>query len=52
MRRRLLHKLAKQPVNKFSIAKFIQRPWEFDIGWMYNNLLERYKLATLRKQSV
>lgn len=29
-------------------AKFSQKPWEFDIGWMYIKILERLKLATVR----
>jgi len=31
-------------------AKLSRKRWEFDIGWMYIRLLERYKLATLRTQ--
>lgn len=29
-------------------AKFSQRRWEFDIGWMYIRLLQRLHLATVR----
>ena len=29
-------------------AKFSQRRWEFDIGWMYIRLLETLRLATVR----
>ena len=29
-------------------AKFSQRRWEFDIGWMYIRLLQRLRLATVR----
>ena len=29
-------------------AKFSQRWWEFDIGWMYINILKKLGLATLR----
>ena len=32
--------------------KLSQKPWEWDLGWTYIRLLERYKLATLREQSV
>ena len=31
-------------------AKLSRKWWEFDIGWMYIRLLERFKLATLRIQ--
>ena len=29
-------------------AKLSEKPWEFDIGWMYIQLLQRAKLATVR----
>ena len=29
-------------------AKFSKKPYEFDIGWMYIKLLEKFKLATVR----
>jgi stearoyl-CoA desaturase (delta-9 desaturase) len=29
-------------------AKFSQRWWEFDIGWMYISILRFFKLATVR----
>ncbi len=29
-------------------AKFSQKPWEFDIGWLYIKILEKLKLATVR----
>jgi stearoyl-CoA desaturase (delta-9 desaturase) len=32
--------------------KLSQKSWEWDLGWTYIKLLERYKLATLREQSV
>ena len=31
-----------------SAAKFSQRRWEFDIGWMYIRLLQKLRLATVR----
>jgi stearoyl-CoA desaturase (Delta-9 desaturase) len=31
-------------------AKFSQKWWEFDIGWMYIRILKFFKLATLRGQ--
>lgn len=30
-------------------AKFSQRPWEFDLGWSYIRLLEKFGLATVRR---
>jgi stearoyl-CoA desaturase (delta-9 desaturase) len=32
-------------------AKFSIRPYEFDLGWMYIRILERFGLATVRKQA-
>jgi stearoyl-CoA desaturase (delta-9 desaturase) len=32
--------------------KLSVKKWEWDLGWTYIKLLERYKLATLREQSV
>lgn len=29
-------------------AKFSKKPWEFDIGWFYIKVLEKFKLATVR----
>jgi stearoyl-CoA desaturase (delta-9 desaturase) len=31
-------------------AKFSQKPWEFDIGWLYIRILMFFKLAKLRTQ--
>ena len=31
-------------------AKFSQKPWEFDIGWLYIKILMFFKLAKLRTQ--
>jgi len=31
-------------------AKFSQKPWEFDIGWMYIKILMFFNLAKLRQQ--
>jgi len=33
-----------------SSAKFSQKPWEFDIGWMYIRILQFFGLAKLRGQ--
>jgi stearoyl-CoA desaturase (delta-9 desaturase) len=33
-----------------SSAKFSQKPWEFDIGWVYIKILMFFKLAKLRGQ--
>jgi stearoyl-CoA desaturase (Delta-9 desaturase) len=33
-----------------SSPKFSQKPWEFDIGWMYIRILKFFKLAKLRGQ--
>lgn len=30
-------------------AKFSQRPWEFDLGWAYIRLLEKLRLARVRR---
>jgi stearoyl-CoA desaturase (delta-9 desaturase) len=32
--------------------KLSVKKWEWDLGWTYIKVLERYKLATLREQSV
>lgn len=32
-------------------AKFSQRPWEFDIGWMYITILQKLKLAQVRSRT-
>ncbi len=29
-------------------AKFSRKPWEFDIGWFYIKILEKFNLATVR----
>ena len=32
-----------------SSAKFSNKPWEFDIGWLYIRLLEKFGLVTVKK---
>jgi stearoyl-CoA desaturase (delta-9 desaturase) len=32
-------------------AKFSQKPWEFDIGWMYISILQKLGLASVRQSA-